>query len=115
MDSRELRILKEIEAQTHEEDADFAERIAYGPRLPIRYKLGIGLGIAAGFALLLSFSSGLLFGLAGYLVLVVVGTNLLRRRAIKPAEESPLEIFHRLTAGLFRNTSYSVGASLDFD
>ena len=115
MDSRELRILKEIEAQAHEEDAEFAERIADGPRLSGRYKLGLILGIAAGIALLMSFSSGLLFGLAGYLVLVAVGTNLLRHRALKPVEDSPLELFHRLTAGLFRNTPPVTEPSLDWD
>ena len=115
MDSRELRILKEIEAQLHEEDADFAERISGGPRLSSRYKLGMALGIAAGIALLMSFSSGLMFGVAGYLVLVVVGTSLLRRRAIKRAEEPPIEVFHRMTAGLFRNTHPVTEPSLDFD
>ena len=115
MDSRELRILKEIEASAHEEDAAFAERMASGPKLSGRYKLGLALGVAAGVTLLLSFSAGLAFGLFGYLVLVAVGTNLLRHRAIKPIEESPLEVFHRMTAGLFRNTSPSVEPSLDFD
>ena len=115
MDSRELRILKEIEAQTHEDDADFAERIAGGPRLSSRYKLGIALGVTAGIALLMSISAGVAFGLFGYLVLVALGTSLLRRRAIKPIEESPLEVFHRVTAGLFRNTAHSVEPSLDFD
>ncbi len=113
MDSRELRILKEIEASAHEEDAAFAERLASGPKLSGRYKLGLILGILAGIALLMSFSSGLAFGLAGYLVLVGVGTSFMRRRALKPAEVSPLEAFHRVTAGLFRNTAAAVEPSLD--
>ena len=115
MDSRELRILKEIEATAHEEDAAFAERLASGPRLSRRYKLGLILGFAAGIALLMSFSAGLQFGLAGYVVLVAAGTSLMRRRALKPIEESPLEVFHRLTAGLFRNTPATAEPSLDFD
>ena len=115
MDSRELRILKEIEASAYEEDSAFAERLADGPKLSDRYKLGLALGVLAGIALLMSFSAGIAFGLFGYLVLVAVGTSLLRRRAIKPIEESPVEVFHRITAGLFRNTSHPVEPSLELD
>ena len=113
MDSRELRILKEIEANAYEDDAAFAQRLADGPRLPIRHKLGLGLGAAVGVALLLFFPAGIQFGLAGYGILVAVGTSLLRLRAIKPVQESPLEVFHRWTAGLLRNTPAPVEPSLD--
>lgn len=103
MDSRELRILKEIEASAYEDDAAFAEMLAAGPRLSVGYKLGLALATGVGLALLMSFTTNLLMGLVGYLILVAAGTDLLRRRAPKRAEDTPLELFHRLTAGLLRN------------
>ena len=63
----------------------------------------------------MSFSAGIQFGLAGYLVLVAVSTSLLRRRALKPVEESPLEVFHRMTAGLLRNPTAPVEPSFDWE
>ena len=113
MDSKELRILKEIEASAHEEDAAFAEMLAAGPQLSVGYKLGIALATGAGLALLLSFSTNLLLGLVGYLVLVAVGTSFLRHRALKPAEDSPLDLFHRLTAGLLRNPDTALESSYE--
>ena len=103
MDSRELRILKEIEASTHEEDAAFADLMAAGPKLSVGYKLGVALASGVGLALLMSFTTNLWLGLIGHLILVAVGTDVLRRRAVKRAEASPLDVFHRLTAGLLRN------------
>ena len=113
MDSRELRILKEIEASAHEEDAAFAEMLAAGPQLSVGYKLGLALAVGVGLALLMSFSTSLLLGLAGYLVLVAAGTSFLRRRALKPVERSPLEVFHRLTAGLLRNPDTALESSFE--
>jgi hypothetical protein len=113
MDSRELRILKEIEASAYEDDAAFAELLAGGPRLSVGYKLGLALATSVGLALLMSFSASLLLGLAGYLILVAAGTNLLRKRAVKPAQDSPLELFHRLTAGLLRNPDTAFESSYE--
>jgi uncharacterized protein (UPF0254 family) len=113
MDSRELRILKEIEASAHEDDAAFAEMLAAGPRLSVGYKLGIGLATGVGLALLMTFPTNLLVGLVGYLLLVAVGTNFMRRRALKPVEDSPLEMFHRLTAGLLRNPDTALESSYE--
>ena len=75
--------------------------------------LGQGFGTGVGLALLMSFSTNLLLGLAGYLVLVAIGTSVLRRRALKRAEDSPLELFHRLTAGLLRNPDTAYESSYE--
>ena len=50
------------------------------------------------------FSVSLVLGLVGYMVLVGACTHMLRQRPIKPVDEPPLEVFHRITMGLFRNT-----------
>ena len=113
MDSRELRILKEIEASAHEDDAAFAEMLAAGPQLSVGYKLGIALATGVGLSLLMSFSTNLLLGMVGYIVLFAVGTSFLRRRALKPVEDSPLELFHRLTAGLLRNPDKALESSYE--
>ena len=103
MNSREIRILNEIEANVYESDAAFATRIASGPRLSPLQKAGLAAATIAGIALVMLFPANLVFGLAGYMVLVAVGTTALRNRPIKPAQETPLDFFHRLTAGLFRD------------
>lgn len=113
MDSQELRILKEIEASAYEDDAEFAQMLAAGPRLSVGYKLGLALATGTGLAFLMSFSASLLLGLVGYLILVAVGTSLLRHRALQPAENSPLELFHRLTAGLLRNPDTAYESSYE--
>ena len=113
MNPRELEILEQIEIGTSQEDAAFAERIASGPRLSGRYVVGLTAVGLAGIALVMMFPTNLLFGVAGYLVLVAAGTDALRRRAVKPVDESPLQFFHRLTAGLFVSTTTVVEPSLD--
>ena len=113
MNSRELQILEQIEAGFSHDDAAFADRISSGPQLSGRFKVGLGIASLAGVALTMMFPMHLYFGVAGYLVLVGVGTSLLRRRPMKPADESPLQFFHRLTAGLFVNTSPATESSLD--
>ena len=113
MDSRELRILKEIEAGAYEEDAAFAERIASGPRLTVVQKASLSVAVGTGIAFLMSFSTNLLLGLVGYVILVVAGTTVLRRRRLQPAEQSPLELFHRLTAGLLRNPDTAFESSYE--
>jgi hypothetical protein len=113
MDPKELRILKEIEAGMYEDDSDFATRIAEGPRLSVRYKAGLALAATVGITLLMLFPTHLAFGVAGYITLVAVGTNVLRHRSPKPAEVSPLEVFHRLTASLFRNTETAVDTGIE--
>lgn len=104
MNPSELKILEQIEMGFSQDDAAFAEQIANGPRLSGRYKVGLAAASLVGIALVMMFPMNLAFGVAGYLALVGVGTNLLRRRPVKPADESPLQFFHRLTAGLFENT-----------
>ena len=113
MDSKELRILEEIEASAYAEDAEFAERLAAGPRLTIGEKVGLGLATGAGISLLMSFSTNLVLGLAGYMILVAAGTFALRRRRLQPAEASPLDLFHRLTAGLLKNPDTTLESSYE--
>lgn len=103
MNARELRILSEIEAAVYDEDEAFAHRIAAGPQLSMLQKLGLTFAALIGVLMTLSFSANLILGIAGYLTLVAVATAILRTRPPKPAEQSPLELFHRATAGLFRN------------
>jgi hypothetical protein len=113
MNPSELEILEQIEVGLSQEDADFVERIAGGPRLSGRYKAAAAAATIAGIALVLLFSVNLILGVAGYMLLVAAGTSMLRRRPLKPAEVSPLETFHRLSAGLFRNTTTVVESGLD--
>ena len=113
MEQQHNRILKEIEANIIETDAEFAELLASGPRLTTRYKLAASAGVALAITLILMFSTNILFGLFGYVALVGVATHVLSKRPLKPAEQSPLEIVHRLTAGLFRDTGATVEPSLD--
>lgn len=113
MDSTELRILKEIEAGAYEEDAAFAERLAAGPGLSVGQKTGLSLATGTGIALLMAFPTNLVLGLMGYLVLVVAVTAALRHRHWQPAEGSPLEFFHRLTAGLLRNPDTALESSYE--
>jgi len=87
MNRRELEIVKQIVLGLFQEGAAFAHRIACGPRLSARYKAG--------------------------LAAIAAGTSRLRRRPLKPADESPLEVSHRLTARLFRNTRLVVESNLD--
>lgn len=103
MDPRELAILEEIEANAYAEDAAFAELIAAGPRMSARHKAATAAAATAGVALMMSFTTNLIVGLAGYLLLVAVGTDILRSRPVKPVSTSPLETFHRVTRGLFRD------------
>ena len=112
MNPYELRMLKEIEAAASHDDEAFAERIAEGPSLTLRYKLMTGFVGMVGLALVMMFPANLALGVAGYLVLVAVGTDALRRRPMRPFGETPLQFFHRLTAGLFANTTV-VEPSLD--
>ena len=110
MNPNEREILEEIEAGIWQDDAAFAQRITSGPRLPGRYKAGFTVVASTGIALVMLFSVNLVLGMAGYVLLVSAGTSLLRRRPLKPVDQSPLETFHRLTAGLFRNTTTVVEA-----
>ncbi|MCP4305020.1 MAG: DUF3040 domain-containing protein [bacterium] len=112
MNPNEIRILKEIEAAESQDDAAFAERIAEGPGLPLRYKLIAGAIGLVGLVLVMMFPANLAFGVAGYLVLVAIGTDALRRRPVRPFGETPMQFFHRMTAGLFANTTV-VEPSLD--
>ncbi|MCP4246055.1 MAG: DUF3040 domain-containing protein, partial [bacterium] len=105
--------LEEIELGLLQEDAAFAQRIAGGPRLSARRKAALAAATVAGITLVMLFPVNLMLGVAGYLVLVIAGTSLLRQRPMTPADQSPLEAFHRLTAGLFRNTSTVTEPSLD--
>ena len=112
MNPNELRILNEIEANIYDTDAAFASRIASGPSLSRIQKSGLAAATLAGIGLVMLFPTNLVFGLVGYMVLVAVGTTALRNRPIKPAQESPLDFFHRLTAGLFRDPG-KVEAEMD--
>ena len=103
----------EIESSLAAEDAAFAQRLAEGPRLSVRYRVGLASATILGLALVMAFTVHVAFGLLGYAVLVVAGTSLLRRRALKPVNEPPLAVFHRLTAGMFRNTPAVVEPGLD--
>ncbi len=113
MNPNELRILEQIAVGVSQDDAEFAARLADGPRLSIRYRLGLASTVLAGLTLVMMFSVNLMFGVAGYGVLTVAGTSLLRHRRFRDVTESPLDTFHRITAGLFRNTNASVEPSLD--
>lgn len=106
MNPRELRILDEIEAAMYENDAAFATRIASGPRLSSMQKASLGAATIGGIAFVMLFSANLMFGLFGYVVLVAVGTTALRHRPLQPAQQSPLELVHRVTGGLFRDPGY---------
>ncbi len=103
MNPRELRILDEIESAMYETDGAFAARIASGPRLSSMQKASLAAAAIGGIALVMLFSANLMFGLFGYVVLVAVGTTALRHRPLQPAQESPLELVHRVTGGLFRD------------
>ncbi len=113
MNPRELRILDEIEASVYETDAAFAALISSGPRLSSVHKATLAAATIVGMALVMLFPANLVFGLAGYMVLVTVGTVALRNRPIKPAHESPVDFFHRLTGGLLRNPGTMVEADVD--
>ena len=104
MDSRELDILAAIEADLTDSDAAFALRMTGKPRLSLFYRLSLCLAAASGVFLMMLFPVNLFFAVAGYLVLVGAGTSVLRRRRFTPADEPPLETFHRLTGGLFRSS-----------
>jgi len=110
MNARELRILSEIEAAVYEDDEAFADRIAAGPQLSFMPRIGLTVAALLGVMMTLSFSANLALGVAGYLTLVTVGTAIFRTCPPKPAEQSPLEMFHRATAGLFRDTGTLVEA-----
>lgn len=113
MNAREQQILDQIEA-SFREDRHFAARIASGPRLPMSHKLGLVASTVFGIGLVMLFPTNILFGIAGYLVLVTAGTTLLRSRRLKPAEISPIEVFHRITAGLLRDTGpNTMGTAVD--
>ena len=113
MTPNELRILEQMEVGFWQEDAAFAQHITGGPRLSGRYRAGLAAVITAGVGLVMLFPMNLLLGVAGYALLVAAGTNMLRRRPLKPADQSPLELFHRLTAGLLRDTGNAVEADVD--
>ncbi len=113
MNPSELRILEQIEDGFWEEDATFAQAITAGPRLSGRYRVGLAAVVTLGVSLVMLFSVNLVLGLAGYAVLVGAFTSLLRRRPVNPVNQSPLTVFHRLTAGLFRNTEAAIEAGLD--
>ena len=113
MNGNELKILQQIEDGFSQDDAAFAEQMAGGPRLSLRYMaMVVAVGLT-GVAMVMLFPVHLSFGVAGYLVLVGVGTSLLRRRPMKPANESPRQFFHRLTAGLFANKTTVVKTTSD--
>ena len=103
MNPTELRILNEIEAGIYETDSAFATRLASGPSLSRTQKAALAAATLAGLGLVMLFPASLVFGLVGYMVLVAAGTTALRNRAIKPAQETPVEFFHRLTGGLLRD------------
>lgn len=105
MDPRELAILEEIEAELAETDARFAARMAAGPRPALAYRIWLTATTMVGVVLVMLFPMNMLFGVAGYMVLVAAGTSMLQHRRPKPNEQSLLSVFHRLAAGLFRNTA----------
>jgi hypothetical protein len=113
MNRYELEILDQIETAVSQDDAAFAELIAIGPRLSASYKASLVAVVAVGLAVMMLFPIHLVFGVIGYAILVAAGTDVLRHRPLKPADESPLQFFHRLTAGLFANTGTVVEPSLD--
>jgi len=105
MDPRELAILEEIETELTQADARFAARMAAGPSLTFAYRFWLAGAAVLGVSLVMLFPVNLLFGVAGYMVLVGTGTIILRHRPSRQREDSVLSVFHRLTAGLFRNTT----------
>lgn len=113
MNPNELKILEQIAVGVSEEDAAFAARLANGPRLSVRYRLVLATTVLAGLTLVMMFSVNVMFGVVGYGVLTAAGTSLLRHRRFSAITESPLDVFHRITAGLFRNTKATVEPSLD--
>lgn len=113
MNPTEHDILEQIEMGFSQDDAAFAELIANGPCLSVRYRLGLAAVSLVGMALVMMFPVHLGFGVAGYLVLVTAGAHALRRRPLRTFNESPLQFFHRLTAGLFANTTAEVDYSVD--
>lgn len=113
MNPTELEILEQIELGLSEEDAAFAQRMTAGPRLSGRYKAGFAAAVTGGIALVMLFSVNVILSLAGYAILVAACTHMVRRRPLKPVDESPLEVFHRCTAGLFRNTTTLAEPSVD--
>jgi hypothetical protein len=48
------------------------------------------------------------------MVLVAAGTTILRHRKARTDDESLLSAFHRLTAGLFRNTTPATQDSSEY-
>jgi Protein of unknown function (DUF3040) len=104
MEPRELEILEAIEAEFAQNDAAFAARLTAGPSLPLAHRIRFALALLLGVSLVLLFPVNLSFAIAGYVVLVAAGTEMMRHHRFTPAEESPLETFHRFTAGLFRST-----------
>lgn len=115
MDPREIAILEEIEAELTVSDARFAARMAAGPSPTLAYRLSLIAATAAGVFLVMLFPVNILYGIAGYLVLVGAGTSILRHRRPKSDNTSPLAVFHRLTAGLFRNTPHTDSAADGWD
>jgi hypothetical protein len=103
MNPQEMKILDEIEAAMRESDAAFVTRMASGPRLSRARKVGLVAATIAGLTLVMMFSANVVLGLAGYVLLVAVGTMALRSRPLQPAQQSPVELLHRFTGGLFRN------------
>lgn len=114
MDPRELAILEEIEAELTVSDARFAARMAAGPSPTLAYRLWLTATTMIGVVLVMMFPVNILFGVAGYMVLVAAGTTILQHHRSKTKDESLLSVFHRLTAGLFRNTSPAAPDSSDY-
>jgi hypothetical protein len=114
MDPRELAILEEIEAELTESDARFAARMAAGPSPTLAYRLWLTATTMVGVVLVMMFPANILFGVAGYMVLVAAGTTILRHRKARTDDESLLSAFHRLTAGLFRNTTPATQDSSEY-
>ena len=103
MNREEIEILEALEADFAESDAAFVARMNAGPSLPMAQRVRLALATMLGVFLVMLFSVNIVFSLAGYVVLVAAGTEVLRNHRLAPAEESPRETFHRLTAGLFRS------------
>jgi hypothetical protein len=104
MNPEERQILEAMEAEYAQSDAAFAARMSAGPRLSSAQRVRLALATALGVFLVMLFPVNLVFAVIGYLVLVAAGTEVLRHHRFTPAEESPRETFHRLTAGLFRSS-----------
>lgn len=103
MNHKEIEILEAIEADFADSDAAFFARMSAGPSMTAVERVRLALATAIGVFLVMLFSVNVLFAVAGYLVLVAAGTEALRHRRLTPAEEPPLETFHRLSGGLFRS------------